>query len=115
MQLLGCSTSEKPFSILSSHDPLVFDNPLSDRGIPIDPSAALQASVARQIAARSLRRWDGFLGFRAGHDGLGNPLGVWKDKFDGVRFAVLMLAMRQLNEQLKLQRSPGQPGKASFT
>ena len=43
------------------------------------------------------------MGFRAGHDGLGRTLGVWKDKFDGVRFAVLLLAMRKLNEQLKLR------------
>ena len=51
----------------------------------------------------SFRRWDGFMGFRAGHDGLGRTLGVWRDKFDGVRFAVLLLAMRKLNEQLKLR------------
>lgn len=44
------------------------------------------------------------MGFRAGHDGLGRTLGVSKDKFDGVRFAVLLLAMRKLNEQLKMQR-----------
>lgn len=68
--------------------------------------------IVKAIAVRSLRRWDAFLGFRAGHDGLGRTLGVWKDKFDGVRFAVLLLAMRKLNEQLKLQH--GASGKQSL-
>ena len=83
---------------------------LESWAVPLAAAPALQ-KVAQQIAVRSLRRWDGFLGFRAGHDGLGRTLGVWKDKFDGVRFAVLLLAMRKLNEQLRLRHgaSGGQP------
>ena len=57
-------------------------------------------SVAKQITMRCLRRWDGFLGIRAGSDGLGRRSGIWRDKFDGVRYAVLLLAMRKLNEAL---------------
>ena len=79
------------------------DDLLEDWAMPVAAPPALQ-KVAQTIAVRSLRRWDAFLGFRAGHDGLGRTLGVWKDKFDGVRFAVLLLAMRKLNEQLQLRR-----------
>ena len=57
-------------------------------------------SVARQITVRCLRRWDGFLGIRAGSDGLGRRSGIWRDKFDGVHYSVLLLAMHKLNETL---------------
>ena len=57
-------------------------------------------SVARQITVRCLRRWDGFLGIRASSDGTGRPSGIWRDKFDGVHYAVLLLAMRKLNKAL---------------
>ena len=83
------------------------DELLDAWGMPASATPATQ-QTARTIAVRSLRWWDAFLGFRAGHDGLGRPLGVWKDKFDGVRFAVLLLAMRKLNQQIKLRRkAPG--------
>ena len=57
-------------------------------------------SVAKQITVRCLRRWDGILGIQAGKDGLGRRFGIWRDKFDGVRYAVLLLAMRKLNQDL---------------
>lgn len=63
------------------------------------PSADMK-DVARQITVRCLRRWDGFLGIRASSDGVGRRSGIWKDKFDGVHFAVLLLAMHRLNETL---------------
>jgi len=56
--------------------------------------------VAKQITIRCLRRWDGLLGIRAGSDGLGRRSGIWRDKFDGVRYGVLLLAMRKLNVDL---------------
>ena len=90
----------------SSDDPLIIDNPLTSQAVHIKVPTATQAT-AKQIAVRSLRRWDAFLGFRAGRDGLGTPLGVWKPKFDGVRFAVMLLAMRKLNDQLKHARDAG--------
>ena len=57
-------------------------------------------TVAKQITVRCLRRWDGFLGIRASSDGLGRRSGIWRDKFDGVHFAVLLLAMNRLNQAL---------------
>lgn len=75
----------------------------TDRGVHDDdmlaPSDEMKA-VARQITVRCLRRWDGFLGIRAGSDGTGRRSGIWRDKFDGVHYAVLLLAMRKLNEAL---------------
>lgn len=63
------------------------------------PSNEMKA-VAKQITVRCLRRWDGFLGIRARSDGIGRRSGIWKDKFDGVHYAVLLLAMHRLNETL---------------
>ena len=65
-------------------------------------------SVARQITLRCLRRWDGVLGIRAGSDGLGRRSGIWRDKFDGVHYAVLLLTMRKLNETLTTSSSPSE-------
>ena len=77
----------------------------ADRGMHVHNDALLGASkemkaIARQITVRCLRRWDGFLGIRASTDGTGRPSGIWRDKFDGVHYAVLLLAMRRLNEAL---------------
>jgi len=63
-------------------------------------STSEMKTVARQITVRCLRRWDGLLGIRAGSDGLGRRSGIWRDKFDGVRYGVLLLAMRKLNADL---------------
>ena len=71
----------------------VHDEPM---GVPSNEMKA----VAKQITVRCLRRWDGFLGIRARSDGVGRRSGIWKDKFDGVHYAVLLLAMRKLNETL---------------
>ncbi|KAL0039773.1 hypothetical protein WJX77_007596 [Trebouxia sp. C0004] len=65
----------------------------------LDSTREIQ-SLARQITVRCLRRWDGLLGIRAGSDGLGRRSGIWRDKFDGVRYGVLLLAMRKLNADL---------------
>ena len=58
-------------------------------------------AVAKQITVLCLRRWDGFLGIRAGSDGLGRQRGIWREKFDGVHSAVLLLAMLKLNQALR--------------
>ena len=55
-------------------------------------------AVARQITERCLRRWDGILRIRAGSHGLGRRSGIWRDRFDGVRYAVLLLDIRKLNK-----------------
>ena len=65
--------------------------------------------VAKQITVRCLRRWDGLLGIRASSDGLGRRSGIWRDKFDGVHYAVLLLAMNRLNETLNIAaQEPGE-------
>lgn len=61
--------------------------------------------VARQITRRCLRRWDGLLGIRASSNSLGNRAGIWRDRYDTVRCAVLLLAFRKLNKDL--QANPG--------
>jgi len=63
-------------------------------------STSEMKSVAKQITVRCLRGWDGLLGIRAGSDGLGRRSGIWRDKFDGVRYGVLLLAMSKLNADL---------------
>ena len=65
--------------------------------------------VAKQITVRCLRRWDGFLGIRASSDGLGRRSGIWRDKFDRVHYAVLLLAMNRLNEAISVAaQEPGE-------
>ena len=73
-------------------------------------STSEMKSVARQITVRCLRQWDGLLGIGAGSDGLGRS-GIWGDKFDGVRYGVLLLAMRKLNADLL--SSSTQPSESS--
>jgi len=86
----------------SRHNALAQHQP-SDRDIMHDsflgPTKEMR-SVAKQITIRCLRRWDGLFAFRAGSDGLGRRSGIWRDKFDGVRYGVLLLAMRKLNVDL---------------
>lgn len=56
--------------------------------------------AGKEIAVRCLQRWDGYLGLRASRDSLGNKSGIWRDRFDGVRHATLLLAFRKYNEKL---------------
>ncbi len=60
-------------------------------------------TVARHITTRCLRRWDGFLAVRAGKDSLDRRKGVWKDKFESVRSAAMLLAFRKVNATLQKQ------------
>lgn len=66
--------------------------------------------IAKDITARCLRRWDGFLAVRAGTDSLGRKKGVWKDKFESVRCAVMLLAFRSVNVVLQRQVLRAVPG-----
>lgn len=61
--------------------------------------------TAQQITRRCLRRWDGFMGFRASSNSGGIRAGIWRDKFDTVRCAVLLLAFRKLNQALQADHS----------
>lgn len=58
-------------------------------------------AAATQITKRCLQRWDGFMALRADSDSLGRRTGIWKTKFDGVRCAAMLLAMRLYNEGLQ--------------
>lgn len=74
--------------------------------------------TAREITRRCLRRWDGLLGIRASSDSLGNRAGIWRDRFDTVRCAVLLLAFRKLNQALQGDPSSFRadcPGKLATT
>ena len=112
---LGCGATINPMGRTPSRarfkrgfaDLLMFGNTMSDQAVQTNTPSAIQ-TTARQIVVRCLRRWDGFLGFRAGRDGLGNPLGIWRGRFEGVRYAVMLLAMRKLNNQLKASREEGE-------
>ena len=66
--------------------------------------------IAKDITARCLRRWDGCLAVRAGTDSLGRKKGVWKDKFESVRCAVMLLAFRNVNMVLQRQVLRAVPG-----
>ena len=66
--------------------------------------------IVKDITARCLRRWDGFLAVRAGTDSLGRKKGVWKDKFESVRCAVMLLAFCSVNAELQRQVLRAVPG-----
>ena len=77
-----------------------------------DPALQEVRKVAAEMTARCLRRWDSLLAIRAGKDSLGRQAGIWKDKFESVRSAALLLAFRMVNTQLQrqaLRASPGGP------
>ena len=72
---------------------------------PDDPSVAAETTkrvqrVGKEITLRCLQRWDGLLGFRASKDSLERQSGIWREQFDGVRFASMLLAFRKLNASL---------------
>lgn len=74
-----------------------------------DPSPQTR-TVARHITRRCLRRWDGWMGIRASSDSLGNKAGIWRDRYDTVRCAVLLLAFRKLNQALQADPSSFRAG-----
>ena len=74
--------------------------------------------VARDIMTWCFSRWGGPFGARAGSDSMGVKLGIWNDRFENVRCAVMLLALRQvnavMNSELKDHSSrtgSGDPGK----
>ena len=87
-------------------DPFFYDP--DDGIIPSEPAKDIQ-QVAKEITLRCLQRWDGFMGFRASTDSLGRQSGIWRERFDGVRFASLLLAFRKLNAALAFNQ-PGDSG-----
>jgi len=73
---------------------------LEGAGVGEAPTPEMRRAAA-QMTRRCLRRWDGLLGIRAYSDSLGNRAGIWRDRFDTVRCAVLLLAFKKLNEALQ--------------
>ncbi|KAL3133727.1 hypothetical protein ABBQ32_008217 [Trebouxia sp. C0010 RCD-2024] len=105
MQSCNSDVLQNPLLLLPGLSPARAVSQRPDRGVHDDSmlgASKEMKAVARQIIVRCLRRWDGFLGIRASTDGTGRPSGIWKDKFDGVHYAVLLLAMRKLNEALSI-------------
>ena len=66
--------------------------------------------MARHITVRCLRRWDSFLAIRADKDSLGRQAGVWKDKFESVRSAAMLLAFHTVNSLLQKEAMRATPG-----
>ena len=117
----GNSTSIQGQLLLSSPPSALVTNPVH-RGAsaasavydPDDPIMLAEpaediSDAAREITLRCLQRWDGFMGLRASSDSLGRRVGIWRERFDGVRFASLLLAFRQANASLAYNQ-PGNTG-----
>ena len=69
--------------------------------------------VAKEIIQRCLRRWDSILALRASTDSRGRGQGIWRERYEGVRASVLLLALHNANKQLQadaLVPYDGQPG-----
>jgi len=58
-------------------------------------------NVTRDIMTWCFLRWGGSFGARAGSDSTGVKLGIWNDRFENVRCAVMLLALRQVNASHK--------------
>ena len=74
------------------------------------PFNLYQIAAAKDVAAAvtldCLKRWDGFLALRAKVDSNGKRSGIWMDRFETVRFASMLLAMKKINDKLQ-RRSSG--------
>lgn len=57
--------------------------------------------VAKDMTHRCLRRWDSILALRASTDSQGKGQGIWRDRYEGVRASVMLLALHNLNRQLQ--------------
>jgi len=84
----------------SSADP---DAPVRPDDVVLDdqPPTKDMKDVARDIVTWCFLRWGGPFGARAGSDSMGVKLGIWNDRFENVRCAVMLLALRQVNADQK--------------
>lgn len=57
--------------------------------------------VAKEMTQRCLRRWDSILALRAFTDSQGRGQGIWRERYEGVRASVMLLALFNLNQQLQ--------------
>ena len=82
-----------PCDSVKPHD-IVLDDELATKELK---------DVAREIMTWCFSRWGGPFGARAGTDSMGIKLGIWNDRFENVRCAVMLLALRQVNAATKLK------------
>ena len=66
-------------------------------------------NAAKEIVLRCLQHWDGFLGLCAATDSLGMKTGIWRTRFETVRYASLLLAFRKHHDKLR-STQPGNTG-----
>ena len=77
------------------------------------PSPAM-LKAAKEMTSRCLRRWDSILALRASTDSQGKGQGIWRDRYEGVRASVMLLALHNLNQQLQANAVvpyDGEPGR----
>ncbi len=79
------------------------DDPVRPDDVVLDdqPPTKEMKDVARDIVTWCFLRWGGPFGARAGSDSMGVKLGIWNDRFENVRCAVMLLALRQVNANQK--------------
>ena len=75
--------------------------------------------VAKDITTWCLQRWGGPFGARAGSDSVGAKLGIWNERFESVRCAVMLLAFHKVNaaliaEHQKARTGTDEPGRSSL-
>ena len=66
--------------------------------------------VAKDIFTWCMVRWGGPFGARAGTNSMGGKLGIWTDRFENVRCAVMLLSMRKLNAAVMLSHQKARIG-----
>lgn len=88
------------------------DEPVDAGDVTSDskPASKEVKKVARDIMTWCFQRWGGPLGARVGNDSMGIKLGIWNDRFENVRCAVMLLALQQLNAGLKAKQQKATPG-----
>lgn len=66
--------------------------------------------VAKDVLTWCMVRWGGPFGARAGSNSMGGKLGIWTDRFENVRCAVMLLSMRKLNAAVVLSHQKARIG-----
>ena len=91
------TTGPPPGNQADPHDPVRPDHVVLDD----QPPTKETKDMAREIVTWCFLRWGGPFGARAGSDSMGVKLGIWNDRFENVRCAVMLLALRQVNADHK--------------
>lgn len=97
-------TTDKPESTQQDQIKSDISNVLDSASIALrdqSPSQAIK-DTAKDIVAWCMLRRGGPFGARAGTNSMGAKLGIWSDRFENVRCAVMLLAFRKVNAALVL-------------